>query len=134
MHSKDRGDLAEAKVYTHLIEMGYVVSEPHTENCVYDFIIDDGNELQKVQVKSAKMRDDEYIQADLTRTNPKTNGVKRQHYTQNDIDVFLIYCPQNEKVYQVPFDEAPKTKLTLRLKAKQDQPSIRWAEEYEVTT
>jgi len=79
MNTKDIGDLAEAKVRTKFIEDGYIVSEPHTENCQYDFIIDGGSGLEKIQVKSAPLSDGT-IRVSLQRTNPKATGTKIQHH------------------------------------------------------
>lgn len=47
------GDLAEMMVATELIRRGYFVSKPLTNGAPYDLLVDSGNGVKKIQVKSA---------------------------------------------------------------------------------
>ena len=45
------GAITELKCITYFLELGYTVSVPQNP-CRYDFIIDTGNNLYKIQVKT----------------------------------------------------------------------------------
>ena len=53
-NTKDIGILSELKVITELVSMGYIVSQPYGDNAPYDFIIDNGDKIIKVHVKTAQ--------------------------------------------------------------------------------
>ena len=49
--TKQKGDLAELKVASHLLELGYRVAIPFGEDWDYDLILCRGRRLERVQVK-----------------------------------------------------------------------------------
>jgi hypothetical protein len=53
---------------------------------------------------------------------------------RGDADLFIAYCPQNDRVYAVPVDEAALTYVRLRLDppANNQQIGVRWATDYEL--
>src|SRR3982074_2145677 len=54
--TKSVGDISELRVACALAESGYSVSKPLGENQRYDLIADDGERLQRVQVKTGRIR------------------------------------------------------------------------------
>ena len=50
--SKFKGELSEAAFLLQALLAGFVVAKPHGDNARYDFIVDNGKRLIKVQVKS----------------------------------------------------------------------------------
>lgn len=54
--TKSVGDLSELIVALELARAGYSVSMPLGENQRYDLIIDDGDKLSRVQVKTGRLR------------------------------------------------------------------------------
>lgn len=50
---KDTGDETEAKIIAALVSCGYTVSVPFGDNSKYDLITDDGDQLRRIQCKTA---------------------------------------------------------------------------------
>jgi hypothetical protein len=56
MTLKDQGNLGEATAILYYAQRGHRVSKPLFENCPYDLIVDDGNSLKRVQVKTSRCK------------------------------------------------------------------------------
>jgi len=128
------GDISEAKVLADLVERYNEVLEPFTDNSPYDLVVDDGGKLQKIQVKHAFIEDGSIVCKTLRKTNMTSEGAKQTTYKSEEVDLFALYCSSNEKTYLLPFEDAPKTQITLRLEPTKNNQSkgIRWAEDYEI--
>ena len=50
--SNQSGDLSEQIVKMELIRRGWVVLDPSSRDCVYDLVVDMGDEFQTMQVKT----------------------------------------------------------------------------------
>lgn len=48
---KDQGSIGEARAVYEYTRMGFVVSKP-IKDCDYDLLVDDGNSIKRVQVKT----------------------------------------------------------------------------------
>jgi len=116
MNTKQKGDIAESKFISLLIEKGYNVSVPFGDNTKYDVVVENENkELEKVQVKHGNHCGD-IIKFNLeseTSTNGKRNRVS---YTKDEVDWFGVYVPETDRYYRIPFEDTPKTEMWLRLK------------------
>ncbi len=55
-HPKDKGDRTTLAVMLALRECGYAVLVPFGENTRYDLVIDDGQDLARVQCKTGRLR------------------------------------------------------------------------------
>jgi hypothetical protein len=53
---------------------------------------------------------------------------------KNEIDIFLVYSPETERVYQIPVDDVGATSVYLRLAPTKNKQAkrIRWAKDYEI--
>lgn len=97
-----KGEKAVLKVYFRAIEKGIIVSKPVIEGTRYDVILDDGQNLQRAQIKYAD---------GITRS-PGSVRVSLAKYTRNnrhnplvyndEIDVLLVYLPKVDKVCLLP--------------------------------
>ena len=54
---KTQGDNAELRFMLLSQELGYIISKPFGDNSKYDLIIDNGNDLEKIQIKSTSRKD-----------------------------------------------------------------------------
>lgn len=106
------GTITELKCLTYFLELGYTVSVSQNV-CRYDFILDIGNKLFKIQVKTSMVLDyslkfstcsSHYIKGKHTHTN----------YTKDNIDFFCTWY--KNKVYLVPVKECGKSQKILREK------------------
>ena len=68
------GDIATARAVATFTEMGFDVSLPLTESAAYDLVVDDGDQLRRIQCKFTGSG-----QVDLRRIHSNSNGyvVKR---------------------------------------------------------
>ena len=51
-----------------------------------------------------------------------------------EIDLFAVYCPENDGVYLVPSEEAPLRGMYLRVDESRNRQNkrVRWAKDYEL--
>lgn len=140
MNNKLKGDIAEAVFTAECLKKGWVVSKPYGDNCRYDAILDRGNGLERIQVKSSTYSQKRGVIQAATRRiyNNQTKGQICNTYSKKDIDAFIIYSPELNKLYFVPIDEqSDKKYINLRVSSSDKiantpkNPSIRWADKYE---
>ena len=140
MNNKLKGDIAEAIFTAECLKKGYIVSKPYGDNCRYDAILDRGNGLERIQVKSSTYSAERGVIQAATRRiyNNQTKGQICNAYSKKDIDAFVIYSPELNKLYFVPIDEqSDKKYINLRVSSSNkatetpNNPSIRWASKYE---
>jgi hypothetical protein len=62
-----------------------------------------------------------------------TNGWIRKRYL-GEIEIFLVYCPDNERTYCVPVDVCPGGSCSMRVAptANNQAAGVRWARDYEL--
>lgn len=130
MNTKAKGEISEGHVIAHLLKKGYSVSMPFGDNQRYDLILDDGERLWRVQVKTAR-RTSGGVLFKTASVNGFT-GVQTTYVGQ--IDIFLVYSPDLDKVYRVPIGECGASNFTLRTEAPRGGPTstIKWAKDYEI--
>lgn len=84
------GDVAEGAFLYKAMEMGMVVSKPWGDNARYDFAVDTGKKLLRVQVKSTScLCGDRYAVA--AHGSDPTVG-----YTPEEVDVLVAQVPPEE--------------------------------------
>lgn len=125
MNTKQVGEISEASILAELLKKGYSVSKPFGDNQHYDLIIDDGGKLLKAQCKTATLSNGSLV-CPITRTKGiwKKGEAHRETYSNNDVDIFLFYNQDLNKVYWVPFSLVAnkKTAISLRIeKTKNNQ-------------
>ncbi|MGW1001767.1 group I intron-associated PD-(D/E)XK endonuclease [Streptomyces sp. NPDC002520] len=109
---KARGELTEAIVLAKLIEYGYSVSMPFGDNRRYDMIVDDGRQLHRVQVKTARNgRNAGTIEFNTVSTHP-LSGKKTRYDGQ--IEAFIAYHPKSHAFFWVPVVDCQGNYLAFR--------------------
>lgn len=128
------GDLTELQCAAAFCELGYVVSFPYGDSARYDFIVDVGGKLLRIQCKSAEIIDGGakmIINCSSTRVN--TKNIYRHGYTKDEIDFFATFY--NNKCYLIPIEEAENVAIrTLRLTPPLNgqRVKISYANDYEI--
>ena len=133
MNSKAKGEISEGHAIALLLKLGYSGALPFGDNQRYDLIVDDGARLWRAQVKTGRLRDG-VVLFSCASQNVLTR--KRSSY-DGQIDMFLIYCPETDKVYRVPIEDAPSSDMSLRVDApkyRTPHSTIRWARDYELSS
>lgn len=128
MNTRERGNLTEIKIMAALVEAGYLVFLPFGEGHKYDFIIDDGQRLHRVQSKTGRVKGGSLM---FNGYSFSGNGKVRHGY-RGLADLFAILNPQTSQVYLVPVEEVGCTEICLRLEPTLSGQSkgIRWAAAY----
>lgn len=110
-----KGVLTEQKCFLKCIEMGFTVSKPIFDNARYDFILDTGKNLLKIQVKSSRWKDEEHSSFvfNCYSQHSLSNGNKRMKYTNKEIDFFMT--EKEEIFYLYPASEQGLKEKTLRI-------------------
>ena len=131
MNSKAKGEISEAVIMAHLIKLGDIVLLPFGNNQRYDIVIERNGNFIRGQCKTAH-----YRKGCLEFNVCSMNGFTGKTYDYKDqIDVFWIYYPVNEKVYEISINDVGISKVRLRLEPSKryDKSSkIRWAKDYEI--
>lgn len=122
------GRISETAVIKRLLELECEVLLPYSSQTVYDLAyfspprkqlfggMTGPGMIMLVQVKTAQIIEDGKYLTFLTSRNTRTNGKrnKRRSYI-GEIDEFMAYSPDTGKVYVVPVQEAPATRMILCL-------------------
>ena len=85
------------------MELGHIVSKPISENTRYDLIVDTGEELQRIQIKSTNrkvIKQNTYFYKCSFCYGRK----HKQHYMANDIHYIAVYIFPENVWYKIPFD------------------------------
>lgn len=131
MNPKAVGELSEGIVIGHLSKLGWVLLLPLGNNRRYDLVIDKGGEMVRAQVKTGRLRNGCVVFS----TSSKNGFTGERRGYKGQADVFLVYCPDNDKVYMVPVGDVSENCGFLRVvqpRIKITAP-IRWASSYELT-
>lgn len=134
-HPVDVGDRTTLAVISVLRELGYGVLLPFGENTRYDLVIDNGEELEKVQCKTGRLRRGAVIWSMCSNYGHQSNPHFPRRDYQGEVDYFGVYCPETSGVYLIPIDDIPmRARGSLRVDAPRNnqRKRIRFANRYEI--
>jgi hypothetical protein len=132
VQTREKGNLAEAKILAALVAAGYLVSVPFGEGHKYDFVIDDSVSLWRVQCKTGRVKKGVLIFNSYSQSG---NGATKQGY-HGLADLFAVLHPESGEVYLVPVERFGTTGVSLRLTPTVDGQiqNINWAVDYLLTS
>ncbi len=109
---KNQGDEAELKFMLLNYKLGYTISKPFGDNSKYDLIVDTGIELQRIQIKSTKRKENSSGMNcyNCIVCHGKDNKKK---YSKNDIDYVVVYVIPEDTWYKIPVDEVKGKSVKL---------------------
>ena len=113
---KRKGDLAELKVAADLMERGYGIAVPWSEDSDFDLIAYRDHELHRVQVKYTES--DGRIVTVRCNSHSLTNGKIKQtkHYTARTIDWIAVWDRTSDRCYYVPACELGNGRYVISLR------------------
>lgn len=128
---KTIGEKSEAIVLAELIKRDIPVSLPFGDNQRYDMLIDINNKILKIQIKTINFKE-EYMTFEACSSSTHRGGKKKSY--KGEIDYFIAYCSELNKVYMMHIDEASKTTVTMRINTPKNNQTanIKWAVDYEI--
>jgi len=112
---KRRGEVAEAAFLHKAARLGMAVAMPWGDSCAYDFIVESGGRLWRVQVKSASWRAKNSGYVIHAYGSNKTCA-----YSPKDVDVLVAYIPPEDAWYVFPIC------VFARVKSIKLYPNTRW--------
>lgn len=128
MHTKKLGTYGEMAVATYLYKQGYSVFIELGDISRIDLIVETNTRLLKIQVKAVSIKDGKYT------VSGKKSGPNYQFcYTEEDVDVFAVFCVEDQKIAWLNSVELSDGKcITLRVnQAKNGQmKGVRLLDEY----
>ncbi len=128
-----KGNVSELEALRVFNKAGFVVSIPFGNGAPYDLVVDIGKRMLKVQVKTGRLRGGCVLFA-AQRINGH-HGTKRYKYDEGEIDLFAVYCPDNERIYLVPtLGDLAEGRLRIDATKNNQQQLIRWAKDFEFDT
>ena len=129
MNPKAVGEISEGVVLGALLKQGKTVLMPFGNNQRYDLVIDEDGTFVRAQVKTGRLRNG-VICFNTSSVNGFTG--KRTVY-DGQADVFLVYCPETDGVYNIPVSECGVSVTSLRVEpGKKDVSGSRWAKDYQI--
>jgi len=130
MDTKDKGDIGELAAAKKLKDNGHTVLFPFGDNASYDMVYDQNGDLIKSQVKHGYYENGA-VKVDLRKNHRKDGMHVHEEYKEDELDVYMIYCGELDEVYEVPFNEAAKTSINIRVEEpNHDNGRIKWAKNY----
>jgi PD-(D/E)XK endonuclease len=94
---KQQGDIIEVAFLHKAIELGFSVTKPYGDCEAYDFVLDSGCQMWRVQVKSSySKRNSAYV------INACRNRAIERPYSPDEIDFLVAYTTPDEAWYVIP--------------------------------
>jgi hypothetical protein len=122
-HTKDKGDLAVAKVQADLVERGGTVLQPFTEHAPFDLVAYVDEAFYRVQVKYRTMKGGS-VSVPFKTSWADRHGVHTRPMPMNEVDVVAIYCPDTRETYYID----PRTfrgSATVRIEPSKNNQAFR---------
>jgi hypothetical protein len=128
--TKAAGDTSEAVALARFVAAGLTVSVPFGEDSRYDLLVDDGETIHRVQVKTGRLRKG-VVNFHTASMHYHRSGGSTKDY-RGSADFFAVFCPDNDVLYVVPVEDVGLHGASLRVEpAKNGQSSgVRLAERY----
>ena len=132
-HPVDVGERSEAIIFAELVKRGHRVLIPYGTNHRYDMVIDIGGRFLRAQCKTGRLRRG-VIRFNTASSQANTLRAYQTPYNAEQIDLFLIYCPDTDRVYALDIGEAASFECGLRVDpaANGQTKGIRWAADHEL--
>jgi hypothetical protein len=112
---------------------GFDVLMPFGENTRYDLVLDDGEDLTRVQCKTGRLRNGAVVFAVSSSYGHHRHPATARRDYRGQVDSFAVYCPETTAVYLVPIaDLAPRVSGTLRVEPARNKQKrgVRYAADY----
>ena len=122
-----KGNSSEAVVLTAYVQAGFLVSLPFCGGASYDFVVDSGARLLKVQVKTGKLEAGCVVYNTRRHRGSRYDAFRR--YEEGEVDVFAICCPDTRQLYAVLAAHSSGVEGKLRLAETKNcqAKKIKWA-------
>lgn len=107
-----KGTIGMTAAMHYFTLQGYIVSIPLVDSQPYDLIVDNGERLLKVQVKSTTRETKDGKKHVVKLDTCKSNGVGgfvRKHFDTSKVDYVFVYTHNDSCCYLIPCDSIKVT-------------------------
>ena len=112
LNSKQIGNITEMQCMLAFLKMGYNVLIPYGDCERYDFVVDIKGKLYKIQVKTARLKEEgSYIEFNTSSQTTENGKMVHHAYDETQIDYFMTFY---ERAYLIPVNEASTREKRLR--------------------
>jgi hypothetical protein len=117
-HTKDKGDLAVAKVLSHLLEHDIRACLPLSEHLPFDFIavMPDMQTLVRVQVKYRKANSEGIVPVSFRANYYDSKKIYSKRVDLDRIDVYAVYTPDSDQILYLRVNEIPNNSVEIYLR------------------
>jgi len=135
MHKVRLGDISVNYIIARLLEFeDLIISRPVTENSRYDLIVDNGNKLIRLQIKTIYWSKAErcYMMNAFSVNRLSKGRFKKNFYTKDEVDFLVGFNPVNKEYFVFPIEDvtvqairikeievSPKRKVFMAMKYKE---------------
>ena len=136
-HPKAIGDRTARATMQALQASGYAVSVPFGENVRYDLVIDDGEQLARVQCKTGRLREGAVRFATCSCYGHHARPLEARGDYLGQVDYFAVYCPETLGVYLIPIEDVRvRVQAALRVDPSRNgqRRKVRQASTYEIAS
>jgi hypothetical protein len=129
-HTKTKGDLGVMAAAYDLTKKGFIVCLPTTEHAAYDLIAERDGLMLRVQVKYRALKDG-YVEVCFRSCWADRHGVHMAAIDKRAIDLFCLYCPDNERCYYIdPQTFRTSARLRVTPSANNQRAGVTFADAY----
>ena len=131
-HPVDVGTRTEGAILSELVRRGYGILLPFGVNQRYDLVLDIDGKFMRAQCKTGRLRNGCVIfSAQSARSNTRA-AIHRDY--KEDVELFLVHCPETGGTYAIPIEDATRSHGTLRIEptANGQGKGVRWARDFEL--
>ena len=129
---KVTGEISEVNVLAQLTTLGFVCSKPYGDNAPYDLIVDTGDKLVKLQIKTV-LRGKRALRMSFMRSRINTKGSYRKPYAKSDVDFFAAYDTLKNKVFIISNEGQGSFSLQETVPPKGRTSNMHMADDYLLT-
>ncbi len=128
------GELSEAAAVHHLIRAGYTVARGVGDNARWDLVVEHGDRLLRVQVKTGRLNASGSVH--FATCSSQVHRSRGRATYRGQCELFAVYCPELDETYLVPVDGTGERECFLRVRptANRQARGVRWAADYRVGT
>lgn len=138
MTNNEKGKFAEKLFELECLKRSITYFIPGLENTRIDYLIHYNSAYQKVQIKYVSLTDDKICVSFVKQQNGRVDKDGTQllkKYTPDEIDLYLVYCPETNKWYKIPM-EISLNQRTIVLRVSDttnnsQSKNVRFAKDYE---
>lgn len=111
---KGIGEQSESQILARFLKHGLTVLMPFGDNQRYDLVVDEDGDFIRVQCKTANLERDGRSFTFPTASSNWYRGTTRTYI--GEVDVFAVYSREEDEVYIVKVDNAPRKSCRIRLR------------------